>query len=79
MGYLIGSLQIGHHHLDLIGPEKDIFCYYRGCDVAYTRLRNTACRGKQGVDEWISESREEKVHLDTSRACACETVQREHI
>lgn len=25
VGYLIGSFQIGHHHLDLIGPEKDIY------------------------------------------------------
>lgn len=34
-GYLIGSLQIGHQHLNLIGPGEDIYCYNNDSDSLY--------------------------------------------
>lgn len=42
-GYLIGSLQIGHQHLNLIGPGEDIYCYNNDSDSLYGTPTKTRC------------------------------------
>lgn len=72
--YLIGSFQVCHHHLNLIGPEEDIHCYSRethngACDSAFERQLTNK---KQRMHKW-----REKSTLCTQHVCA--TVQRAHI
>lgn len=46
-GYLIGSLQIRHQHLNLIGPEKHNYCYNQDCDRVYSTPTKTQHTSKK--------------------------------
>lgn len=46
-GYLIGSLQIRHQHLNLIGPEKDNYHYNQDCDGVYSTPTKTKHTNKK--------------------------------
>lgn len=74
MGYLIGSFQVCHHHLNLIGPEEDTQLLQRKTttdDVTLFKKRLAETHHTNRNKEWINadDSQEEKYTLHSSHVC----------
>lgn len=78
VGYLIGSFQVCHHHLNLIGPEEDIQLLQRKKkhttdDMMLFTRDSLKTHHTNRNKEWINadDSQEEKYTLHSSRVRVC--------